>query len=185
MAEILLTSEAFIKSVTPIDDNTAGKLILPALREAQEFGLRYIMGETLLGYIKGLIQAGTISQPANAIYKQAVDMSQYYLAYKTITEVAKKATYKIGNFGVAKATDENLQTATWDEIGKMVDYYQSKADAYCLDLQNWLLANKSSIPQLTTTQAYKIERNLYSSATCGIFLGGARGKGPYAKRYRR
>ena len=35
MAEILLTSEAFVKSVTNVSDNLAGKYILPSIREAQ------------------------------------------------------------------------------------------------------------------------------------------------------
>ena len=36
MAEILLSSEAFIKSVNSVSDNLSGKYILPSLREAQE-----------------------------------------------------------------------------------------------------------------------------------------------------
>ena len=42
MAEILLSSEAFVKTVTSISDNLSGKYILPSLREAQEIGLKRI-----------------------------------------------------------------------------------------------------------------------------------------------
>ena len=177
MAEILLSSEKFIKEVTSISDNVASKYILPSLREAQETGLKSILGEVLLNKLKSLYKAGTLS----GIYKTIVDESQYYLAYATLVEVANRVSYKLGNFGVTKSTDTNIQVATQDEIAKMQDYYQSKADARCVELQNYLLDHRANIPELTESHCHKIESNLYSAASCGIWLGGARGKGSARK----
>lgn len=176
MAEILLSSEAFVKSVTNVSDNLAGKYILPSLREAQEQGLKGILGDCLLSKIKNLLKEGEIETPANAAYKQLLDHCQYYLAYTAIVEVTNKISFKIGNFGVAKSQDENLQVASYEEIVKMQYYYQSKADAHCMDLQHWILDNRKSLPELSACQCNKIKSNLHSAASCGIFLGGARGK---------
>ena len=176
MAEILLSSEAFVKAQTSVSDNLSGKYILPSLREAQEIGLRGILGDSLLSKLKSLVKDGAIEQSANAKYKELIDRSQYYLAYVTIVEVVNKTTFKVGNFGVTKTTDENMQVATQDEVAKMQYYYQSKADACCLDLQNWVLDNRTSFPELNDNDCRKISSNLYSAASCGIFLGGARGK---------
>ena len=172
MAEILLTSEAFVKSVTNVSDNLAGKYILPSIREAQEQGLKSILGDCLLSKVKHLFNTNSLQ----GIYKELVDHCQYYLAYAAIVEVTNKVSFKIGNFGVAKSTDENLQVASYDEIVKMQYYYQTKVDAYCLELQQWLLQNRGSIPELTESQCKKLSSNLHSAASCGIFLGGARGK---------
>jgi hypothetical protein len=172
MAEILLSSEAFVKSVTSASDNLSGKYILPSLREAQEIGLKGILGDALLSKLKELVSTNAL----DGVYKTLVDNCQYYLAYKTIVEVVTKPSYKIGNFGVAKSTDENLQVASHDEIAKVQYYYQSKADACCLDLQNFLLEHREDYPELSDNQCHKIQSNLYSAATCGVFLGGARGK---------
>lgn len=172
MAEILLTSEAFVKSVTNVSDNLAGKYILPSIREAQEQGLKSILGDCLLSKVKHLFNTDSLV----GIYKELVDHCQYYLAYAAIVEVTNKVSFKIGNFGVAKSTDENLQVASYDEIVKMQYYYQTKVDAYCLELQQWLLQNRESIPELTESQCKKLSSNLHSAASCGIFLGGARGK---------
>ena len=172
MAEILLTSEAFVKSVTNGSDNLAGKYILPSIREAQEQGLKSILGDCLLSKVKHLFNTDSL----DGIYKELVDHCQYYLAYAAIVEVTNKVSFKIGNFGVAKSTDENLQVASYDEIVKMQYYYQTKVDAYCLELQQWLLQNRESIPELTESQCRKLSSNLHSAASCGIFLGGARGK---------
>lgn len=176
MAEILLSSEAFVKSVTSASDNLSGKYILPSLREAQEVGLKGILGDDLLAKLKGLIKSGDLETDSNGVYKTLVDHCQYYLAYMTIVEVTNRVSYKIGNFGVTKTQDENLQVATQDEIAKMQYYYQSKADACCLDLQNFLLEHRTDYPELTACCCHKIESNLHSAASCGIFLGGARGK---------
>ena len=176
MAEIILTSEKFVKSVTSVSDNIAGKYILPSLREAQEQGLKGILGDALLAKLKGLVANKEINLESNVSYKILLDRCQYYLAYTAIVEVTNKVSYKIGNFGVAKSSDENLQVASQDEIGKMQYYYQSKADAHCLDLQNFLLQNRSDYPELTENCCHTIESNLHSAASCGIFLGGSRGK---------
>ena len=176
MAEIILTSEKFVKSVTSVSDNIAGKYILPSLREAQEQGLKGILGDALLAKLKGLVANKEIDMESNAAYKILLDRCQYYLAYAAIVEVTNKVSYKIGNFGVAKSADENLQVASQDEIGKMQYYYQSKADAHCLDLQNFLLQNRTDYPELTENCCHTIESNLHSAASCGIFLGGSRGK---------
>lgn len=177
MAEILLSSEAFVKSVSSISDNVAGKYILPSLREAQEQGLKSILGDCLLNRLKTLIAEEEIDQPENAVYKELINRCQYYLAYMTIVEVTNKVSYKIGNFGVAKSNDENLQVASYEEIVKMQYYNQSKADAHCVDLQNWLLDNRRAFAELSDCQCAKIQSNLYSAASCGIWLGGRRGKG--------
>lgn len=174
--EILLSSESFIKSVTEISDNVAGKYILSSLREAQEVGLKGILGDGLLSTLKGMVRDMQIDVPANEIYKQLLGRCQYYLAYSTLVEVCMKVSYKIGNFGVAKTTDENMQLASHEEIVKMQYYYQSKADGCCYELQGWLLDNRDSFPELDECSCRRIESNLYSAASCGIWLGGPRGK---------
>lgn len=177
MAEVLLSSEEFIKRVTSISDNLAGKYLQPALREAQDHGLKGILGDRLLAKLKDIVRNNQTSLPGNAMYKDLLDNCQYYLAYMTIVDVTNKISYKIGNFGVTKTNDENLQVASYEEIVKMQYYYQSKADAYCLDLQNWLLDNRNAFEELSDCQCHKIESNLHSAASCGIWLGGRRGKG--------
>jgi hypothetical protein len=176
MTEILLSSEKFIKSVTSVSDNLAGKYLLPSLREAQEVALRGILGDCLLDRLKEIAAEKALDETANAPYKALLEKVQYFLAYTTIVEVTNKVSYKVGNFGVAKSTDENLQVATQDEIAKQQYYYRSKADYYALLLQNWLLDNRAAFPELGDCACAKIRANLRSAASCGIFLGGPRGK---------
>ncbi len=176
MAEILLSSEKFIKEVTSVSDNLYGKYILPSLREAQEVGLKEILGDALLSALKGMVADGSIFHEDRSMYRQLLDRAQYYLAYATVVEVCLKATYKVGNFGVTKATDEHLETADPEELSRLQYYYQSKADSVCYSLQGWLLDNRAAFPELDECSCSRIGSNLYSAASCGIWLGGPRGK---------
>lgn len=176
MAEYLLTSEKFVKETSNISDNVAGKYILPSIREAQEIKLKSILGSCLLSALKTMGSNGTLNATGNEAYKELVDQCQYFLAYSAIVELLPRVSYKVGNFGVSKSQDENLQVATQDEISKQEFFYQSKADYYALELQQWLLDNKASFPELSECQCGKIRSNLYSAATCGLWLGGPRGR---------
>lgn len=174
--DILLTSEAFVKSISSISDNIAGKYLRPSIREAQEVGFRGIVGDTLLAKLKDLVNTDAISAAENAHYKALVDRSQYLLAYLAIVELAQKVNFKIANAGVVKTSDENLQPTDAADMNAVQAYYQAKADSAVLDLQNWLLNNYANFPELTEGEVHRIHSNLYSAASCGLFLGGPRGK---------
>lgn len=170
--EYLLTSEDFIKSVTNISDNLSGKYLQGAIREAQETALRDVLGSCLLDALKSRMAAKTLT----GWYKELVDRCQYFLAYTAIADVTMKATFKISNFGLNKSADENLQVATMDEVAANQGYYLAKADAECLRLQTWILQNRGEFPELDACTCERMNANLKSAATCGIWLGGARGK---------
>ena len=172
MTDILLTSEQFVKDTTSISDNIAGKYLLPSIREAQEVDYRGIVGDALLEKLKADIAAGTLS----GTYLAAVQRSQYFLAYTAVVKLSGKVSYKVTNFGVAKSDDENLKVVDPDELAHTRGEWQDAADSAALDLQNWLLENKADLPELTQHKCNQIAANLYSHATCGVFLGGARGK---------
>ena len=180
--EILLSSATFIKSVTNISDNVAGKFLLPSLREAQEVGLRGIVGDCLLAKLKELAATDPdthtrpIDEDENAPYKGLVDRAQYYLAFSTLVDLCNRVTYKVANFGVAKTSDEKAQAADWEDMTRQQFYYQAKADSACRDLQRWLLDNRAAFPELRGCDCDAIQANLRSAASCGLWLGGVRGK---------
>lgn len=175
--EILLTSEKFVKEVMSVSDNLAGKYILPSIREAQEQGLKGIVGSCLLRALKERVRDGSINAPDAEPYRELLSRARYYLAYTAIVEVSVKVSWKIANMGVTRTTDEGVSYASADEIDKMRYYYQAKADACAFELQGWLLDNARALPELDACACERIRANLTSAASCGIWLGG-----PYGKR---
>lgn len=176
MIEVLLSSEAFIKKVTNISDNLAGKFILPSLREAQEVKLRHILGSCLLARLKEMVNDSETENEVNEPYKDLIEQCQYFLAYATITEVLNKVSYKITNMGVTKTSDDNVQNAQASEINSQIYYYQSKVDSCTVGLQTYLLENRAAFPELKECDCRRIHASLHTAASCGLFLGGARGK---------
>lgn len=172
--EVLLCSEKFVKDVTSVSDNLAGKYLLPSIREAQETGLRGILGDCLLERCKQLVADGSITTDDYKDYRNLVDRCQYFLAYTALVEVCNKISFKLTNFGVAKSSDQNLQNADQQDIARQMYYYQAKADSYCWKLQQWLVDNRTLFPELNDCDCSRMRSNLRSAATCGIWLGGAR-----------
>ena len=177
MKQILLTSEKRFKEIACINDNVASEYILAALTEAQETRLKSVIGPALLKRVKSLIEDETIDSDENEAYKGLVQECQYYLAYTALAELTFKTSFKISNFGVVQTNDENLQVPVMSDITAVRDYYQAKADYYCIELQKYCLENRNALPELDENRCNKIHANLYSAASCGLWLGGPRGKG--------
>lgn len=176
MTDYLITSESFVKNATPIFDNIGGKYILAAIREAQEVRIKGVLGSALLGKLKTLCKSGDISKEGNEAYKELLDRCQMATAYQAISELARITSYKITNKGVVKTNDDRVENATESEIIRTQDFYQSKADFYIMELQRFLLDRRSDYPELDDHNCASIRANLHSAASCGLWLGGARGK---------
>lgn len=159
MAEQLITSIKAVKERLPISDNVSDKYTSFAIYEAQEFDLKGILGETLLEKIKADIVANTLT----GIYATIRERSQFYLALRTAVHLTESTAFKIAN-----ASKNDFQA-----VRKM---YIDKSDVAKLDLQNFLNANNEQIPELHVHDCDKVNAETHSAVTCGIFLGGVRGK---------
>ena len=178
MKYVFLTSEAFIRSNANINDETHGKYIQSALREAQEMGLQTIVGTRLLRKLQELVSGNTINNSGNEKYKELVDRAQFYLLYATVAKLIPVVGVHISNFGLSTPTDENMQALNrLPDIFQMSEYYVHKADFFARELQLWLLENRNYFPELSANKISQLRSNLYSAASCGVWLGGARGKG--------
>ena len=172
MTQVFLTSEKFIKDLCNIDDNLAGKYLMSALQEAQEIELREILGDCLLDALKMKVQAKEIE----GMYELLIDKCQYVLAYRTIASLCILATYKIANVGTVVTSDDNVSNLSWSDLVRVKEYYTHKADSFTFQLQNFLLQNKADFPELRECDCNRIKAHLRSSASSGLWLGGARAR---------
>ena len=122
-----------------MSDNMQGKLINPAIAEAQEAGLREILGDCLMDRLLELVETGEIEFDENAMYKKLLDKAQYYLAYQVITNVMILTAVKIDNSGLMQVNDEHTQNISMEDSFQLRDFYQKKADFYQGRLQRFIL----------------------------------------------
>ena len=162
ITQVFLTDESFIRSLG-VEDNLSSNYIYRALSEAQNIKLHEILGSNLLSSLKHKVQAQTtIVEP----YKGLLEIIQYYLAYQTLALIPMY---------------DNLQSSTFKEVDSIIKYNQERADFYAKEIQMYCLKNHTQIPELSESDTYAIKSNLYSSATCGLWLGGPRNPN---RRYR-
>lgn len=169
---VLLTDEKFVKGLTPIDENLANKYLRSALIEAQEIDLREILGSCLLDNLKGMVKDNSLEGD----YLELVEKCQYVLAYKAITSLCFQCTYKVANTGVVTTSDDNVTNLSWSDLVGLRSYYTHKADGFVYQLQTFLLQNKSAFPELKECDCVRIKSHLRTAATCGLWLGGVRGR---------
>ena len=174
---ILLTSPQFIKNFTNVSDNLSGKLLETAISEAQNYGLRTVLGDRLVDKLEYLVDQNQVNAAGNEAYKDLLSKIQYYLAYTAVANVCMLTTVKIDNAGLEQVSDEHMEPLSVTQSFKLSDYYQRKADYICGQMQRFVLRNREAYPELTQADCYAIKANLYSAATTGIWLGGVRGRG--------
>lgn len=180
---VFLISEDFVKSTTNISDNVQGKFLQPAIRETQQIDLQSVIGTAMLNKLCDLVSANTIGNQENAAYKELLDNCQYFMAYSVVAKLVVISAVKIDNMGPNTTSDDKVQNLSLDDTFRMQDYYIQKSDWYKNRLQEYILENRTSLPEISEAKCHDIKANLYSAADCGIWLGGVRGKGGYETQY--
>ena len=176
MEKVLLVSANFIKNVTNIDDNMPGKLIEPAIYEAQNEGLRTVLGDSLVDRLEYLVRTDKIDQEGYEMYKALLTKCQYYLTYTAMANICMLTAVKVSPAGLEQISDEHMEPLDMTDSFRLQSFYQMKADYLCHQLQNYVLNNKAAYPELKECDCRMMKANLFSSATTGLWLGGVRGK---------
>lgn len=177
MTKILLVSEDYIKTNSNLNDNVWGDYLLPAIREAEDIGLQSILGSCLYKKILYLVDENLIGESENIAYKELLDeYAQEYLMYQVITDLVPIIGAKLANLGTVISNDEHVLNLSEKERSNLKHYYEMRADFYARRLQEFLLNNRESFPELKDCDCDRIKANLQSAASTGIWLGGFRGR---------
>lgn len=174
MTDTLLLSPNYLKQNSFVDDNVSEKYIAPAIVSSQEIALKQIIGECLLNSLKNKVADKTINDPENAPYKELLDTYiQPFLLYATMERMTIPLAYKTSNFSSATRTDDDkMSSSSFSEVALIKNYWLNERNVYKRELQCYLKKNRSLYPELSSC----CDVNLDSSADCGIWLGGKRGK---------
>ena len=168
MANVLLTSAVFVRTQTAISDNLSDKMLLAAIREAQDIDFREIVGTKMLEKLCALVESGEIELQVNSKYREILNKAQYYLAYVTASYLGVSTTYKSNNLGLHTNTDEYTQTPYFSEVMKLKDWWKARADHYCLLLQQYCVEHVGEFPEFDELDGARIREHLYSAASCNL-----------------
>lgn len=174
---VLLTSENYIKSVSNISDNMAGKYLLPTVQIVQDIRLKEIIGKCLLEHLQMLVGTGEISQEENVWYKTLLDdYIRPYITHQTLVEIVDIVANKITNAGLVQVTDEHLTQSYTSDRNNLKEHYQRIADSYKGMMREFLYKYRSNFPEMDTCACESIASQLSGNYTGGLYLDGMRGR---------
>lgn len=103
----------------------------------------------------------------NELDDDVLEYTVAYLGYRSCYYIAGNTSYKVNNVGVNVTGDEKVSV---EEVKAKQDYFRAVADKQAFRLQAYLRHNYQKYPELSNT----FGKNLESSATTGLWLGGSR-----------
>lgn len=178
--DVLLTSEAYIRSQTNLDDNLLGKVLLPSIKLAQDIELTEALGDCLVDALKMMVYDESIKEEENIMYSTLLDdYIQPFLAYQTLANTVFLGGTKTANIGTVETTDTNIINTAKAERDLTKEGYLHFARHYLKRMQAWLKANKSSFPELDechTCEDGGMNSHLDSASNTPLWLGGVRGR---------
>lgn len=173
MSKVLLISVEDVKALLPINNNIDGSYIRPAIDMAQDLYLEPTIGTPLTSKLKSLVASKAVKTP----YAELLDNIAKMLAHYACSYIIENVAAKVANAGVLRTEDDKMTSLSQSEIDMMAKKEVKRGDAYRGRLQRYLIANYSKYPELGEYKSCaELRQQLYSSATSGLWLGGARGR---------
>lgn len=186
MTTTLIISEEKLREFTDINDNLDSKLLMNAVREAQDIYLQRLTGTSLYEYILDEIDANTLS----GNYKHLVDnFIQPYLIYAAYWESLDAIYTRPRNNGLLQPTGgENSEKADGTWYNRKRQMVENKLEYYGERLTNYLIQNESQFPQLNDngpfwkqypdyTTGYNKSPVVFNRRTRAYHMGGAMAAG--------
>jgi len=201
----LLTNEAMVKGLMPVSDNLAGEYLATAMFEAQEIDLKAILGQRLTDLLKRYESNDEWSTHPEyeELKDQCQTYLAYRTIARVLPKVSFKIC-NAGAVATSDANVANLSRdqidAMIEDYGAAADSFAYQLQLWLKKAIDNADNGIMSITLLTSTgdvfvaaggavsqvrgasinlpeaDCNEIRANLYSAASCGIFLGGARGQ---------
>lgn len=146
MTNVQLISEAKIRQYTDMNDNVDSKLIVNAIREAQDIELQRILGTLLYNKIIDDVQNSTLT----GAYKTLVDdYVQNFLLYAVYYNTLEAIYLRPRNNGLLIPNGgENSDSADRSMYNVKRQSVKNKSEFYAEKLSQYLIENQGTFPEL-------------------------------------
>ena len=164
MAYVLLISEQKLKDSTAINLNVDVNILLPYVLQAQTLYIEPKLGTQLYEHIKGLIQAGTISDAGNVAYKTLLDdYISFVLVNYSFYHAIPYLRFKVENGNIYSKTSETGTALTTEESQSLREEISNTAQYYTERLIEYIRNNTSDFPEYSTNSGADVnpDKNAY------------------------
>ena len=164
MAYVLLISEQKLKDSTAINLNVDVNILLPYVLQAQTLYIEPKLGTQLYEHIKGLIQAGTISDAGNAAYKTLLDdYISFVLVNYSFYHAIPYLRFKVENGNIYSKTSETGTALSTEESQSLREEISNTAQYYTERLIEYIRNNIGDFPEYSTNSGADVnpDKNAY------------------------
>ena len=173
MAFTYLISETFIKERTPLDGNVDESIIRPLIRDAQLLYILPILGTDL--YNKIVADALDNAQNGTAIAEPYKTLLNTYivniLLFRVMVDLNDYTSIKQRNNGAIRQGNENGSAASVQEIQRISDKYEGKAEAWEYRLNDWIKEKCDDLPEYSDNDDDGDISPIVTRHTNGLYLG--------------
>lgn len=168
--KVRLVSADFVRQNVCLNANIESKYVNAAIREAQNMSLNTLIGSQLLTALCKKVYEGDEFDDDE---KTLIGYIEYFVAYDAGARLVTKVYGKVSNAGVTVNKDDTYEPADFKYITYIADKYSNTADYYAGRIVDCLKEMKI---ETGAREKGDMMPSASSSARCGIYLGGARGK---------
>ena len=173
----MLISPKEVKQSGELNLNCDDGQIGNSIRTAQNVYLTDVIGVELVQKLQELVYnkikgSGTsIDDQDNIAYKTLLnDYIKDALIYKTVIDLAMRASFKVRNMGVVQNSDTNVMAATIDDIKHLQNYVETMWNHSLNRMADFICANKGAYPESKIKCGPCDRMNKY--ANINLWLGG-------------
>lgn len=176
-SNIITMSVLMMKERTSIHSNIDEKLIYPDMKYVQDTCIKPVTGTALFEKLQSLIDAGTITDPANAEYKYLLDTYIIDAMMNfTLSKLPMSLGYQFWNKGVVRKLGDSTELPSMSELVDISNEYKNRGEYYAKRLRLFLIDQSS---RLGKYPEYRLPGNTIdtvfpdqNSFTNPIYLGG-------------
>ena len=164
MSYVLFISEQKLKDSTAINLNVDVNILLPYVLQAQTLYIEPKLGTQLYEHIKGLIQAGTISDAGNVAYKTLLDdYISFVLVNYSFYHAIPYLRFKVENGNIYSKTSENGTALSTEESQSLREEISNTAQYYTERLIEYIRNNIGDYPEYSTNSGADVnpDKNAY------------------------
>lgn len=137
-------SEQDVKKNTPIDENVDSKLLMTAMRTAQDIYIRDIIGSGIYDELCDQINGSTLTADNTTLLNKYIAPCLYHYI---VTESMLPMTFKMMNKSVMTRNSDNSNSVDIDQLTRIEREYQHKAEYYAERLRDFLKENDTTYPK--------------------------------------
>lgn len=142
-SRVLFIDEQYLKETTMINENVDPKVLIPAIKVAQDKHILLLCGSGIFEELKTQISTNTVSSDNQKLLDEYI---QPCLAWWALCESLPNIVFRVQNKGIEVKNSENSEAISDEALAMLTAKYEETAKYYAKLLINFLVRYQDRYP---------------------------------------